>query len=201
MAFKIKLLGDDTNRLPIAHTCFNQLGLYRYSTKAKLRQKLTLAISEYQGFGLKWNLLWSALIYTSKSYLYDGMCNTYLFIYIYIIHSICIYSCTLSTYGSKLRLLRFSLLYPICWPHAAYRDWRTTPHRETVYWQVFRSERIRLADGKFIQMILLRAVYVGFGVVAVYRVCFFVYQRDWPSVMSVPHWKTGNTTERTRQKS
>lgn len=53
MNFKIKLLGDDTNRLPIAHTCFNQLGLYRYRTKAKLKLKLKLAISEFQGFGLK----------------------------------------------------------------------------------------------------------------------------------------------------
>ena len=53
MNFRIKLIGDDSERLPIAHTCFNQLGIYRYKTKEKLRRKLTLAISEFQGFGLK----------------------------------------------------------------------------------------------------------------------------------------------------
>lgn len=53
MRFTIMCLGGDSERLPIAHTCFNQLGLYRYTTRSKLEHKLSLAIEEYQGFGLK----------------------------------------------------------------------------------------------------------------------------------------------------
>ncbi|KAK6205506.1 ubiquitin-protein ligase [Scheffersomyces amazonensis] len=46
--FKISLLGhgNDSNRLPIAHTCFNELALYNYNTKLKLSDKLTTAIYE-----------------------------------------------------------------------------------------------------------------------------------------------------------
>lgn len=38
--------------LPVAHTCFNLLDLPRYASKAKLREKLLLAIEHTQGFGL-----------------------------------------------------------------------------------------------------------------------------------------------------
>ncbi|KAL7750380.1 putative E3 ubiquitin-protein ligase [Sorochytrium milnesiophthora] len=52
--FKISCLGvTDSDRLPIAHTCFNQLGLYKYATYEKLRSKLTMAVLESEGFGLK----------------------------------------------------------------------------------------------------------------------------------------------------
>lgn len=53
MKFSIKCLGPDSERLPIAHTCFNELCLYKYKSRKKLESKLALAISEYQGFGLK----------------------------------------------------------------------------------------------------------------------------------------------------
>lgn len=53
MQFRISCLGPDSNRLPVAHTCFNQLGLYRYSSKQKLINKLTLAMTECQSFGIK----------------------------------------------------------------------------------------------------------------------------------------------------
>ncbi|KAJ2847360.1 putative E3 ubiquitin-protein ligase [Coemansia brasiliensis] len=50
---KLMLLGNESNRLPIAHTCFNQLGLWRYQTKDELKHKLMMAINESEGFGLK----------------------------------------------------------------------------------------------------------------------------------------------------
>lgn len=53
MRFSIMCLGGDSERLPIAHTCFNQLCLYRYKNRQKLERKLSLAIKEFQGFGLK----------------------------------------------------------------------------------------------------------------------------------------------------
>lgn len=53
--FKISLLehGRDSNRLPVAHTCFNELAIYNYETKEKLIEKLTLAVNESEGFGIK----------------------------------------------------------------------------------------------------------------------------------------------------
>lgn len=50
---KILLLGSDATRLPVAHTCFNQLGLYLYQSKEQLKEKLLLAIAESEGFGLR----------------------------------------------------------------------------------------------------------------------------------------------------
>ncbi|KAI9471727.1 hypothetical protein BX667DRAFT_471584, partial [Coemansia mojavensis] len=50
---KLMLLGAESNRLPIAHTCFNQLGLWQYRTKDELKHKLMMAINESEGFGLK----------------------------------------------------------------------------------------------------------------------------------------------------
>lgn len=41
------------NRLPSAHTCFNQLILYKYLTKEKLERMLLTAIEESQGFYVK----------------------------------------------------------------------------------------------------------------------------------------------------
>ncbi|KAI9319384.1 hypothetical protein BX666DRAFT_2025682 [Dichotomocladium elegans] len=50
---KIACGGEDSNRLPSAHTCFNQLVLYRYSSKEKLEQMLHMAVNESQGFYVK----------------------------------------------------------------------------------------------------------------------------------------------------
>jgi hypothetical protein len=43
----------DTNSLPTSHTCFNTLLLPEYSSEEKLRERLTTAIRECEGFGLK----------------------------------------------------------------------------------------------------------------------------------------------------
>lgn len=43
---------QDTNYLPVAHTCFNLLDLPQYGTKEKLRYKLLQAIQCTKGFGL-----------------------------------------------------------------------------------------------------------------------------------------------------
>lgn len=39
-------------RLPTAHTCFNALLMCEYSSKEKLRERLTKAISYAKGFGM-----------------------------------------------------------------------------------------------------------------------------------------------------
>ncbi|KAI5950487.1 HUL4 [Candida theae] len=55
LPFKVSLLGHglDSERLPIAHTCFNELAIYNYSSKAKMIEKLNKAINESSGFGIK----------------------------------------------------------------------------------------------------------------------------------------------------
>lgn len=54
LTFKIsKTRNYDTNRLPVAHTCFNELEMYRYSSKEKLIMKLSQAVNESSGFGIK----------------------------------------------------------------------------------------------------------------------------------------------------
>lgn len=53
LAFKISILGDSETRFPIAHTCFNQLCIYRYRSRARLEKMLTTALEESEGFGLK----------------------------------------------------------------------------------------------------------------------------------------------------
>ncbi|EEC19977.1 hypothetical protein IscW_ISCW014766 [Ixodes scapularis] len=40
-------------RLPVSHTCFNQLVLPKYKSKDVLREKLIIAISNAEGFGLE----------------------------------------------------------------------------------------------------------------------------------------------------
>lgn len=45
--------GLESNRLPIARTCFNLLGLYRYHERKTLEQKLWAAVTLSEGFGLK----------------------------------------------------------------------------------------------------------------------------------------------------
>lgn len=60
LVIKIQLLDTakksgvlDTDRFPTAHTCFNTLVLRAYWSKAQLEQKLWMAVSESEGFGLK----------------------------------------------------------------------------------------------------------------------------------------------------
>ncbi|KAG0192105.1 putative E3 ubiquitin-protein ligase [Apophysomyces sp. BC1034] len=53
MSLQIVCGGTDTNRLPSAHTCFNQLVLYKYQSKPKLKEMLQTAILESQGFYVK----------------------------------------------------------------------------------------------------------------------------------------------------
>ncbi|KAI5959968.1 HUL4 [Candida margitis] len=55
LPFKVSLLGHglDSERLPIAHTCFNELAIYNYSSKTKMIDKLHKAVNESSGFGIK----------------------------------------------------------------------------------------------------------------------------------------------------
>ena len=53
MTFKITRLKEKLNNLPEAHTCFNQLVLPDYKDKERLKRKLTIAISNAEGFGLE----------------------------------------------------------------------------------------------------------------------------------------------------
>lgn len=53
MTIKITKLKDKNHHLPIAHTCFNQIGLPDYKDKDRLKRKLTIAISNAEGFGLE----------------------------------------------------------------------------------------------------------------------------------------------------
>ncbi|PIA15065.1 hypothetical protein COEREDRAFT_16390 [Coemansia reversa NRRL 1564] len=53
LKMRLVLLGYEHNRFPIAHTCFNQLGIWMYRSKTELRDKLATAIRESEGFGLK----------------------------------------------------------------------------------------------------------------------------------------------------
>lgn len=53
LVIKITCLGDHSNRFPIARTCFNMLGLYRYRDRNVLEDKLWRAVIESEGFGMK----------------------------------------------------------------------------------------------------------------------------------------------------
>ncbi|KAJ1962910.1 putative E3 ubiquitin-protein ligase [Dipsacomyces acuminosporus] len=53
LKLKLVLLGSDYRRLPIAHTCFNQLGIWQYRSKSELYEKLNMALKESEGFGLQ----------------------------------------------------------------------------------------------------------------------------------------------------
>ena len=53
LVIKITCLGDHSNRFPIARTCFNMLGLYRYRERNILEDKLWRAVIESEGFGMK----------------------------------------------------------------------------------------------------------------------------------------------------
>ena len=45
----VKLVDNDIMRLPVAHTCFNQLDLPEYPSKELLRERLLFAITEGKG--------------------------------------------------------------------------------------------------------------------------------------------------------
>uniref|UniRef100_A0A4W5JLM8 HECT-type E3 ubiquitin transferase n=1 Tax=Hucho hucho TaxID=62062 RepID=A0A4W5JLM8_9TELE len=51
--FKIAKIDVSTDWLPISHTCFNQICLPPYKSRKELKQKLTIAISNAEGFGLE----------------------------------------------------------------------------------------------------------------------------------------------------
>lgn len=50
--FTITATGLDDNRIPSAHTCFNDVILPRYSSKEIMRQKILQALEHKEGFGL-----------------------------------------------------------------------------------------------------------------------------------------------------
>ncbi|GAV49480.1 hypothetical protein ZYGR_0P01240 [Zygosaccharomyces rouxii] len=54
LPFKISRLGSkDSDKLPLAHTCFNEVCLWEYSSKEKLEQKLWWAVTQSEGYGFK----------------------------------------------------------------------------------------------------------------------------------------------------
>lgn len=53
LVIKLTCLGDHSDRFPIARTCFNMLGLYRYHDRTTLEDKLWRAVIESEGFGIK----------------------------------------------------------------------------------------------------------------------------------------------------
>ncbi|KAK2742494.1 putative E3 ubiquitin-protein ligase [Myotisia sp. PD_48] len=53
LVIRFNCLGEDCERFPIARTCFNMIGLYRYRTREKLESRLWRAVLESEGFGLK----------------------------------------------------------------------------------------------------------------------------------------------------
>lgn len=53
LVIKIACLGNDASRFPTARTCFNRLGLYRYSTRQDFDSRLWTAVLESEGFGIK----------------------------------------------------------------------------------------------------------------------------------------------------
>ncbi|KAK5005377.1 putative E3 ubiquitin-protein ligase [Cryomyces antarcticus] len=53
LVVKIVSAGPDSERFPVARTCFNQLVLPQYGSRRKLENKLWRAVRESGGFGLK----------------------------------------------------------------------------------------------------------------------------------------------------
>ena len=50
--FILGIEGDDEEKLPVAHTCFNQLLLPHYKSKEQMKKKLTMAVENSEGFGM-----------------------------------------------------------------------------------------------------------------------------------------------------
>ena len=53
LIIKVVCLGQDSERFPVARTCFNQICLWRYRRREKLERMLWRAVTESEGFGLK----------------------------------------------------------------------------------------------------------------------------------------------------
>lgn len=53
MRFIIQRDGPDSDHLPTSRTCFNYLLIPEYSSKDKLRDRLSTAIQNCEGFGLQ----------------------------------------------------------------------------------------------------------------------------------------------------
>lgn len=53
LKFTITKAGSDSDSLPLAHTCFNEVCLFEYSSREKFETKMYLAINESEGFGIK----------------------------------------------------------------------------------------------------------------------------------------------------
>lgn len=53
LTIRVACLGDESWRFPTARTCFNMLGLYRYTTREQLERMLWGAVLNSEGFGLK----------------------------------------------------------------------------------------------------------------------------------------------------
>ena len=53
LIIRVKCLGTDSDRYPIARTCFNMLGLYDYPSKETLKRKLWDAVMNSEGFGMR----------------------------------------------------------------------------------------------------------------------------------------------------
>lgn len=53
LVIKITCLGGNCDRFPIARTCFNMLGIYRYSNQEVFETKLWRAVHESEGFGIR----------------------------------------------------------------------------------------------------------------------------------------------------
>ncbi|KAI5864216.1 hypothetical protein GGS23DRAFT_563384 [Durotheca rogersii] len=53
LVIKVNFLGEEEGRFPSARTCFNTLSLYRYTSRARLEERLWRAVNESEGFGLK----------------------------------------------------------------------------------------------------------------------------------------------------
>lgn len=53
LVIKLVCMGGDSDRFPVARTCFNVLQLYRYGSRRKLVEKLWRAVVDSEGFGLR----------------------------------------------------------------------------------------------------------------------------------------------------
>lgn len=53
LRFILQRAGPDSMALPVAHTCFNMLTIPEYTSRAKLRDRLLIAIANAEGFGLQ----------------------------------------------------------------------------------------------------------------------------------------------------
>uniref|UniRef100_H3DMP4 HECT-type E3 ubiquitin transferase n=2 Tax=Tetraodon nigroviridis TaxID=99883 RepID=H3DMP4_TETNG len=53
LSFRISRMDVKTDWLPVSHTCFNRICLPPYRSRKELKEKLTIAISNSEGFGLE----------------------------------------------------------------------------------------------------------------------------------------------------